>query len=181
MTVFLTACGGGGNGSGGSTGGGAGGGTGGNPPSSPASFEKAVELNPNDETMMGNLADGYRAAGQMDKANATYDKAIALAFKDLRVNPRRAETMGDLSLYFAKKGDVGQAMEFMKRARELDPSSVDLILNSAEVHVLSKRRKRTANQVACLGCGHAMPVYLDTGVRFRHFRAQGSNAWQARP
>ncbi len=32
--------------------------------------------------------------------------------------------------------------------------------------------------VACLGCGHTMPVYLDTGVRHRHFRAQGANAWQ---
>jgi tetratricopeptide (TPR) repeat protein/TolB-like protein/predicted Ser/Thr protein kinase len=102
-------------------------------------FEKAVELNPSDETMMGNLADGYRAAGQMDKANATYDKAIALAFKALRVNPRSAETMGSLGLYFAKKGDMDRAMEFMKRARGLDPSSVDLILNSAEVHVLSNR------------------------------------------
>jgi tetratricopeptide (TPR) repeat protein/TolB-like protein/predicted Ser/Thr protein kinase len=102
-------------------------------------FEKAVELNPNDETMMGNLADGYRAAGQMDKAKATYDKAIALAFKALRVNPRSATTMSSLALYFAKKGDFGQAMEFMKRARGLDPSSVDLILMSAEIHALSNR------------------------------------------
>jgi tetratricopeptide (TPR) repeat protein len=102
-------------------------------------FEKAVQLNPSDETMMGNLADGYRAVGQMDKAEATYDQAIALAFKALRVNPRSAYTMGSLALYFAKKGDVGQAMEFMKRARGLDPSSVDLILSSAEVHVLSHR------------------------------------------
>jgi tetratricopeptide (TPR) repeat protein/predicted Ser/Thr protein kinase len=102
-------------------------------------FEKAVDLNPNDETMMGNLADGYRAAGQIDRAKATYDKAIALAFKALRVNPRSAATMGSLALYFAKKGDMGQAMEFMRRARELDPSSVDLILISAEVHALSNR------------------------------------------
>jgi eukaryotic-like serine/threonine-protein kinase len=102
-------------------------------------FEKAVELNPNDETMMGNLADGYRAAGQMDKAMATYDKAIALAFKALRVNPRSAATMGSLGLYFAKKGDTGQAMEFVKRARGLDPSSVDLILISAEINALSNK------------------------------------------
>jgi len=102
-------------------------------------FEKAVELNPNDETMMGNLADGYRAAGQTDKAKATYDKAIALSFKALRVNPRSSTTLGSLALYFAKKGDMGQAMEFMKRARGLDPSSVDLILNSAEVHTLGNR------------------------------------------
>jgi len=102
-------------------------------------FEKAVELNPNDETMMGNLADGYRAVGQMDRANATYDRAIALAFKALQVNPRSATTMGSMALYFAKKGDAAQAMEFVQRAHMLDPSSVDLILTSAEVHALSNR------------------------------------------
>ena len=102
-------------------------------------FEKAVELNPNDETMMGNLADGYRAVGQMERAKATYEKAIALAFKDLRVNPRSARTMGDLALYFAKIGDAANAMEYARRARVLDPSSVDLILTSAEVHALSNR------------------------------------------
>jgi predicted Zn-dependent protease len=55
------------------------------------------------------------------------------------VNPRSATTMGSLGLYFAKKGDMGQAMEFMKRAKGLDPSSVDLMLNSAEVHALGNR------------------------------------------
>ena len=57
-------------------------------------FGELLELNPINKTMMGNLADGYRAAGQMDKANATYDKVLALAFKALRVNPRSATTMG---------------------------------------------------------------------------------------
>jgi tetratricopeptide (TPR) repeat protein/TolB-like protein/predicted Ser/Thr protein kinase len=102
-------------------------------------FERAVELNPNNETMTGNLADAYRAAGQTDRAKATYEKAIALAFRALRVNPRSATTMGSLALYFAKKGDIGQAMEFVQRARGLDPSSVDLINTSAEVHALSNR------------------------------------------
>jgi serine/threonine protein kinase/tetratricopeptide (TPR) repeat protein/TolB-like protein len=102
-------------------------------------FEKAVELNPNDETMMGNLADGYRAAGQMDKARPTYDKAIALAFRALNVNPRSATTMGSLALYYAKKGDMGEAVGWIQRARGLDPSSVDLIGTSAEVHALCNR------------------------------------------
>jgi eukaryotic-like serine/threonine-protein kinase len=108
-------------------------------PEAAKQFEKAVELNPNDETMMGNLADGYRAVGQIDKAKATYDKAIALAFKALRVNPRSAGTMGSLALYYAKKGDMGEAVGWIQRARGLDPSSIDLILTSAEVHVLSNR------------------------------------------
>jgi non-specific serine/threonine protein kinase len=102
-------------------------------------FEKAVELNPNDETMMGNLADGYRAVGETERAKATYDKAISLAFKALRVNPRSATTMGDLALYFAKIGDVAQATEYVRRACVLDPSSVDLILTSAEVYTLGNR------------------------------------------
>jgi serine/threonine-protein kinase len=100
-------------------------------------FEKAVQLNPSDETMMGNLADGYRAAGQVERAKATYDRAIALAFKALNVNPRSATTMGSLALYYAKKGDMGQATAWIQRARGLDPSSVELIQTSAEVHALS--------------------------------------------
>jgi tetratricopeptide (TPR) repeat protein len=61
-------------------------------------YEKAVEMDPNDETLAGNLADAYRWSGQRDKANATYDKAIALGYKALEVNPRSAETMGSLAL-----------------------------------------------------------------------------------
>ena len=110
-------------------------------------FEKAMEVNPKDETMMGNLADGYRAAGQMDKAEATYDKAIALAFDALRVNPRSAPTMGNLALYFANKGNVAQAMEFRKRARELDESSTDLILISAEVYALCNRPEEAITEL----------------------------------
>jgi cytochrome c-type biogenesis protein CcmH/NrfG len=47
--------------------------------------------------------------------------------------------MGSLALYYAKKGDMGEAVGWIQRARGLDPSSVDLILMSAEVHVLSNR------------------------------------------
>ena len=47
--------------------------------------------------------------------------------------------MGSLALYYAKKGDMGEAVAWIQRARGLDPSSVDLILTSAEVHVLSGR------------------------------------------
>jgi eukaryotic-like serine/threonine-protein kinase len=89
-------------------------------------FEKAVEMSPEDEMNMGNLADGYRLAGDRAKAQATYEKAVGLAYDALRVNPRDATVIGHLALYYAKKGDPQQARQFIKKARAIDRSNVYL-------------------------------------------------------
>src|SRR5260221_14648048 len=101
-------------------------------------FEKAVEMSPEDETNTGNLADGYRLAGNAAKAQATYDKAISLAYKELRVNPRDASVAGRKGLYFAKKGDTQQGKDFVKRAPAIDASYAYLIYNSAGVQTQRK-------------------------------------------
>ena len=100
-------------------------------------FEKATELGPNQDLAMGNLADAYRASGQKDKAAATYEKAIALAFQDLQVNPQNTVAMGDLALYYAKKGDAQHGMEFIQRARAIDMKDVSLIYIQATVENLA--------------------------------------------
>jgi serine/threonine protein kinase/tetratricopeptide (TPR) repeat protein len=100
-------------------------------------FEKATELGPNQELAMGNLADAYRASGQKDKAMATYDKAIALAFQDLQVNPQNTGALEDLALYYAKKGDAQHGMEFIQRARGIDKKDVGLIYAQATVENLA--------------------------------------------
>ncbi|MGC1644539.1 MAG: tetratricopeptide repeat protein, partial [Candidatus Sulfotelmatobacter sp.] len=102
-------------------------------------FEKAVAMKPNEEWITGNLADGYRWNGQKEKSLATYDKAIALAYKELQVNPRNASTMGDLAGYYAKKGDRAQSVEWISRARSIDPNGVELIYQAAIVHALANR------------------------------------------
>jgi len=89
-------------------------------------FEKAVELSPKDEQLAGNLADAYRAGGRKDQATATYDKAIQLAFQQLQVNPKLASVTGDLALYYAKKGDVTNALQYARQARSLDPDDLQL-------------------------------------------------------
>ena len=104
-------------------------------------FEKAVEMNPGDETYAGNLADAYRWAGQKDKANAMYDKATSLAYKQLQVNPRDANTMGHMALYYAKKGDITQGKDFIKRARSIDPSDVYSLYISAVVDTIANDPK----------------------------------------
>jgi len=100
-------------------------------------FERAVEMSPNDEWFVGNLADAYRWSGHEDQARSTYDKAIGLAYKQLQVNPQDASTMGGIALYYAKKGDSTQALQFIRRARSIDPNSNQLIYNEAVVQALA--------------------------------------------
>lgn len=104
-------------------------------------FEKAVQLNPEDGTLMGNLADGYRLAGNRQKAQETYAKAIALAYKQLRVNPRDTQAMGQLALYYAKKGDPQQAQEYVNKARAIDRQDVYLIYIGAVVDTIAGRQQ----------------------------------------
>jgi len=103
-------------------------------------FEKAVEMSPNDPQMTGNLADAYRWSGQIEKANSTYERAISLAFKQLQVNPRDANVMDQLSLYYAKKGDAVHAVDFIRRARAINSSDVGMIYDEAVVYTATGRQ-----------------------------------------
>ncbi len=100
-------------------------------------FQKAVEMSPNVEQLTGNLADAYRWSGQPEKANATYDKAIALAYRAIAVNPRNSDTMGSLALYYAKKDMPAQALNFIRHARAINKEDVDLIYTEAVVEALA--------------------------------------------
>jgi tetratricopeptide (TPR) repeat protein len=102
-------------------------------------FQKAVDLGPNQDLAYGNLGDAYRASGQKEKAAATYDKAIALAFQALQVNPNNTDAMEGLALYYAKKGDTKRGLEYIQRAREIDKKDVSLIYYQATVETLASR------------------------------------------
>ena len=99
-------------------------------------FEQAVALSPKNEQLMGNLADAYRASGKAEQAAATYDKAIALAYAQLQVNPRDASTMADLALYYAKKGDASQGQQYIRQARAIDASDLQLMYEEGQVYAL---------------------------------------------
>jgi serine/threonine protein kinase/tetratricopeptide (TPR) repeat protein len=99
-------------------------------------YEKAVEMTPNDEQLLGNLGDSYRWSGHSDQAAACYGKAISLAFQELQVNPRSATIMGDLGLLYAKKGDQTNALQYTNQARAISPDDVQLIYSEAQVKTL---------------------------------------------
>jgi len=100
-------------------------------------FEKAVTMSPDASDLRGNLADAYRWSGRADKARATYDQAIELAYRELQVNPRDADALDRLGLYYAKKGDTARGLQFVHRARAIDPSNIEFIYNEAEVRTLA--------------------------------------------
>jgi tetratricopeptide (TPR) repeat protein/TolB-like protein len=104
-------------------------------------FEKALALSPNQQMAVSNLADAYRWSGQKEKADTTYDKAIALAFKDLEVNPQATDPMAGLALDYAKKGDPKRGMDFIRRARAIDKSDVELIYIQAVIENLANQQK----------------------------------------
>ena len=64
-----------------------------------------------------------------------------MAYKQLQVNPRDAQTMGLMALYYAKKGDSTKAKEFINRARSIDPSDVYSLYISAVVDTIANQPK----------------------------------------
>ena len=76
-------------------------------------YQKAVEISPASDAWLSNLADDYRWLQRTKEANETYDKAIALAYKSLTVNPNDATTRVNLGTYYAKKGDFAQGLKFI--------------------------------------------------------------------
>ena len=116
-----------------------------------------MQLSPNQEIAVGNLADAYRLAGQQEKSLATYDKAIALAYKELEVDPRNAAAMNSLALYYAKKGDAAPAARFIRRARAIDGNNVEYIYNEAVVYALAGKKDEALNALhAAFGRGYGM-------------------------
>jgi protein kinase/serine/threonine-protein kinase len=103
-------------------------------------FEKAVHLSPKDEQLMGNLADAYRWAGRPQDASMAYDAAIKLAYQALQVNPKSASTTGFLALYYAKKGEAEQAMQYIRQARSIDSSDVQLMYSEAQVYAIAGKQ-----------------------------------------
>jgi serine/threonine-protein kinase len=120
-------------------------------------FEKSVELSPNSEQFVGNLADGYRWAGQQEKAAATYDKATALALKALQVNPRDAVVRANLAMYYAKRGDQSRARRLIADARAIDKANVNLAYAQATVEALGGRATEALDALSeAVGAGYPL-------------------------
>ena len=106
------------------------------------SFEEAIGLGRDTYEIWGNLADCYRyTPGYGAKAKEAYQKALALAEKELRVNPQEALLLARMAYYYAMSGEPKKALAALLEAWKILPGSV-LILKKC-VQVKEKLGRRT--------------------------------------
>ena len=77
-------------------------------------IERAVKISPKEPLYHANLAEAYRASGNLQAAVATGKRALEL-------EPRRAETFNNLGLALKESGQAAEALEHFETAIELNP------------------------------------------------------------
>ncbi|PYX87416.1 MAG: hypothetical protein DMG68_11830, partial [Acidobacteria bacterium] len=83
----------------------------------------------------GNLAEGYYwAPGERERSVSAYQKAIALAEGQLRINPRDTSVLYHLGLYHAMLQHKAPALDYLQRALSLDSGDPELLFTSAKIH-----------------------------------------------
>jgi tetratricopeptide (TPR) repeat protein len=103
-------------------------------------MEQAVGLPLADSFHWGNLARTYRWAGRRDRAADTYDKAIALARKELSHNPRDARIRGNFAQMLAETGHAAEARVEIASTRQRAPTDVSVLFRSGLVSELTGDR-----------------------------------------
>jgi len=111
-------------------------------------FEKATALQPNDDKLWRNLGDAYgRVPALATKCAAAYRTAITLAEQRLALNPRSADALSALALYYAKFGDRANALTNAGRANGL-PLSSEMYLRLADTYEIIGDREEALKWLA---------------------------------
>jgi len=97
-----------------------------------ASYERALKQDDRHYDVWGNLGDAYYwAPGKRDLSSPAYRQAIALATKQLDVNPNDADLLSYIAQYHAMLGEKEPALDCIARALRLDPKSAEVAFTAA--------------------------------------------------
>jgi serine/threonine-protein kinase len=98
-------------------------------------YSDATKLNDQNYVIWGNLGDSYYYSGNHSQAALAYQKAVSLTQERLKVNPRDASALSDISGYFAMLGRRQEALGNLERALQLsDKKDPDVLFEAALVH-----------------------------------------------
>jgi serine/threonine protein kinase/tetratricopeptide (TPR) repeat protein len=98
-------------------------------------FQKAVQLDPQNYLVWGNLGDAfYWTPGRRPEAADAYARAISLGEEKLRLNPRDAQLLSSLGMYHAMRGEKKAALNNLDASLRLQPKSPDLLFNAGIIY-----------------------------------------------
>jgi TolB-like protein len=112
-----------------------------------AAAERAVALDPLDPGLLTNLGSMYVYAGDAERGVATYRTSLALE--------EHVITMGNLALSYAELGRDREALDAVRRARELSPDHEFIPAVFACVHGHAGRRAEAERYIRALEGQHA--------------------------
>jgi serine/threonine-protein kinase len=129
-------------------------------------YDQAVKLKQQDYMMWGNLASAqYKEPETRDAAMASYRQAILLAKRDLEVNPKKADVLGNLADYYSMLGDKAAALQYLHRALQLAPNDALLDLRAAEVYNQLGETDRALEWLSkTVAVGYSRTLLRDTPV-----------------
>jgi tetratricopeptide (TPR) repeat protein len=121
-------------------------------------FEKAIKIKPNFEKAYINLADIYKAKGEIKKAIHYLNLAIEINSD----NYTAYVSLGNLMLYISK---VNEAINCFKLALELKPNNPTILLNMGNAYIEARNPERALNFYlkAMVLMPEKPEVYVDLG------------------
>ena len=104
-------------------------------------YRRALDLRPNSHITWRNLGDSYTRLGLKRDAMAAYQRAIAQAESELKIDSKEATTLSQLAVYLAKAGRHAEAHTRISAATSILPSDPGVLFRAAAVHALADRRE----------------------------------------
>ena len=104
-------------------------------------YQKALALDSSNFLIWGNVASAYyQIPDYKDNSVYYFNRAIDLAEKELKLNPRNASTLSSLATYYSMIGKEDKSIKDLNRALELSPGNVDIIDKGIVINEILGRR-----------------------------------------
>jgi serine/threonine protein kinase/tetratricopeptide (TPR) repeat protein len=103
-------------------------------PDAVRAYQAAVKLDEGEYIGWGSLGDALHYNGNGDAAKKAYETAITLAKRQLEVNPKDAEVLGDVADYYAMVSDRKNALASLDQSLQWGHGDKDLLFNAAVVY-----------------------------------------------
>ena len=104
-------------------------------PEAARTYEQAATMDNRDYRLMGNLGECYeRIPGKHGEALASFKRAIAQGEKEAATNPRDANVLTNLALYYAHVDQRAMALQRLKHGVALAPKDTEVLFGASLVY-----------------------------------------------